>query len=376
MRILVDALAAHLGGGKWFTEALICKLAEQNKIWRFFVAHSNPFFLKERPLPENLELRYIPEAAAYRGRIIWQQWGLRRVIKKEKIELVFSPLNIGMFRPAVPQVTVQRNAHHVVPKIKKEGLRRWLRRRIELWGTLASIKSSAENIFVSKYMMDLTRRWIKADERHWHVIHNAINQERFKENPKRIIDYRYLLFLGGLGSHKNPENLIKAFNIVCRRYAGELKLVFVEPGYRQRSRRVLARKKYLQDLVTGLGLTANVVFRDKAEGEVLVSFYRHAEVCVTPSYLESFGVVPGEALCCGTASVVSDIPAFREVYEDAVLYCDPYSPESIADAILRLLNDEDLRRELIEKGQRLLPRYDLSTIANKYAEVFVRAVEG
>ncbi len=376
MRILVDALAASLGGGKWFTEALICKLAELNKNWHFFVAYSNPSFMKEKPLLENLELRYIPEAVSYRRRIIWQQWKLRKVIKDEGIDLVFAPLNTGIFKPAVPQVTVQRNAHHVVAKVTKHEGGQWLKKRLLLLGTLASIISSKENVFVSKYMIDLTSRWIKPDKEHWHVIHNAISQGQFKKNPKRAVDYRYLLFLGSLGPHKNPENLIKAFKIVCEKYAGELKLVFVGPGYKQRHKLGLTWEKYLQDLVTSLGLTASVIFRGEAEGEVLASFYRHAEICVVPSYLESFGLVPGEALCCATASVVSDIPAFREVYQDAVLYSNPYSPESIADAILRLLNDEDLRQKLMEKGQQLLPRYDLSTIANKYAEVFMRAVEG
>ncbi len=376
MRILVNAFAASVGGGKWFTGALIQELARQNPDWHFLVFYASEDFVKDWSNQPNIELHHVPQAVGYRRRILWQQWKWRKVIKDRRIELIFSPLNVGVFKPSVPQITVHRNAHHVVAKVTKHEGGKWLKKRLLLLSTLSSIISSKENVFVSRYMIDLTSRWIKPDKEHWHVIHNVINQERFKGDPERVVDYRYLLFLGSLGPHKNPENLVKAFKIVSQKYAGELKLVFVGPGCRQQNRLVPAWKKYLQDLITGLGLTSSVIFRDKAEGEVLTSFYRHAEVCVVPSYLESFGVVPGEALCCGTISVVSDIPAFREVYEDAVLYSDPYSPESIADAILRLLNDEDLRRELIEKGRRLLPRYELSTIANKYAEVFVRAAEG
>lgn len=374
MRILVNAFAAREGGGRWFTEALVQKLAEQNPDWYLLVFYADQSFVEGWSTRPNIELRYVPKAIRYRQRMFWQQWKLRRVVKKEKIELIFSPLNIGMFKPPVPQVTVQRNAHHVVPKVKEEEGGRWLRKRMELLGSLASIKSSAENIFVSKYMMELASHWLNPDCGHWHVVHNAINFDRLKDDAEPVTDYRYILSVGSLAPHKNVENIIKAFALLCRKKACPYKLVIVGLRYGRKHSRGIMWHEYLLKLSHDEGVGDKVVFWGPAQGENLASLYKHAEICIVPSFLESFGMVPGEALFCNKASVVSDIPVFHEVYGDAVLYCDPYSLTNMADMIVRLLEDMDLRQELIEKGKALLPNYNISVTAQNYANVMKLAV--
>jgi len=374
MRILVEVFGAREGGGKWFTGTLIQEIAEQNPHWHLLVFYAHQSFMKGYLRRPNIELRYVPQAIGYCQRIFWQQWKLRRLIKREKIELIFSPTNIGMFKPPVPQVTVQRNAHHVVPKVKKAEGGQWLRRRIQLLGTLASIKSSTENIFVSNYMIELTKRWIKPDYEHWHVVHNAINKKRFEADSERIVGYKYLLNVGALSPHKNVDTLIKAFKIVCKRYPQEIKLILAGPGCKLKHKVAGTWERYLYDLVDSQGMREKVVFMGVVEGNQLASLYKYAEICVVPSLLESFGIVAAEALCCDSPCIVSDIPVFHEVYGDAVLYCDPYSPADIADVIVRLLEDKFLRQKLTETGKSLLANYDISVIAQKYVEIIKRAV--
>ncbi|MHC4757355.1 MAG: glycosyltransferase family 4 protein [Planctomycetota bacterium] len=372
MRILVNAFAARRGGGKWFTGALIQKLAQQNADWHFMVFYADENFAKEWPKSANIELHCIPEAKGYVQRTLWQQFKLRGIVKKERVDLIFSPLNIGMLKPPVPQVAVQRNAHHLVLKVKKEEGGKWLRRRMQLLASLASIKSSEQNVFVSQYMVDLAGNWLKP--KNWHVIYNAVNKERFNKDPERIIDDKYLLFVGGLAPHKNVDTLIKAFDLVTKGCTESLKLVIVGTGGDIKHSKSRTWSEYLFELVKDKDLTEKVVFWGPAKGQKLVSLYKYAEVCVSPSLLESFGIVPAEALCCGTACVVSDIDVFHEIYGDSVLYCDAKEPADMAGKIRSLLDNKKLHDDLMEKSSKLLSNYDISIVAEKYTKVLKQAL--
>jgi len=78
--------------------------------------------------------------------------------------------------------------------------------------------------------------------------------------------------------------------------------------------------------------------------------YSNALCFVYPSLYEGFGLPPLEAQACGSPIVISDIPVFKEIYGDSALYFNPLNPYDIADKIDQVINDENLRNMLIEKG--------------------------
>jgi len=82
----------------------------------------------------------------------------------------------------------------------------------------------------------------------------------------------------------------------------------------------------------------------------LAVLYRLAAVFVFPSLYEGFGLPPLEAMACGTPVLTSRISSLPEVVGDGALLIDPYSEEEIAGGIARILDDEDLRRRLVERG--------------------------
>ena len=373
MKILVNAFSARTGGGKWFTRSLLLKLCEKNPEWYFIVYYADQNFIDSNLRWQHIEFRYIPEALPYSERILWQQFKLRRIIKREKIDLLFSPLNIAMIYPPIPQVTIQRNAHHLLPKaISSKGLR-WLKRRFQTLATLMSIKSSSENIFVSNYMLALAKNWINEDKNSWHVIHNAIDVERFQSTIMPHVDSKYILYVGLIEPHKNIELLIKAFRRLIGDYSHDLKLVLVGKINTGKNGTLSRWGKQLQRIVNTGKMGDKVMFMDSIEGDYLASLYKYAEICVIPSLLESFGVVPAEALYCGTPCVVSNIPVFHEVYGDSVMYCDPESPKDLANKMMVLLRDHNLGERMIKKAHTILPCYGLSPIAEQYSKVLKKA---
>jgi glycosyltransferase involved in cell wall biosynthesis len=82
----------------------------------------------------------------------------------------------------------------------------------------------------------------------------------------------------------------------------------------------------------------------------LVEIYRSAFCLVYPSFYESSGLPPVEAMACRCPVIASDIPVLVERCGEAALYCDPKEPADIARKIEALLDDPTLRASLIEKG--------------------------
>ena len=67
-------------------------------------------------------------------------------------------------------------------------------------------------------------------------------------------------------------------------------------------------------------------------------------------YFEGFGIPLVEAMNCGTPILAANATCLPEVAGDAAIYCDPFNVEDIANGMFRLLENENLRTELKEKG--------------------------
>jgi glycosyltransferase involved in cell wall biosynthesis len=73
-------------------------------------------------------------------------------------------------------------------------------------------------------------------------------------------------------------------------------------------------------------------------------------VFVFPSLYEGFGLPPLEAMASGTPVVTSNVSSLPEVAGDAAMLVDPYDPGALADAMVRVLTDESLRKDLRRRG--------------------------
>jgi glycosyltransferase involved in cell wall biosynthesis len=121
-------------------------------------------------------------------------------------------------------------------------------------------------------------------------------------------------------------------------------------------------------LVRRLGLEDSVRFTGYIDHEDLAPLIAGAAGLVHPAADEGFGMVPLEGMACGIPTAVSNAGALPEVVGDAALLIDPHDSTQWADAIARLLGDDGLRADLIERGRARAqlftwPRAALETIA-------------
>jgi glycosyltransferase involved in cell wall biosynthesis len=184
----------------------------------------------------------------------------------------------------------------------------------------------------------------------------AVEAVRCKYNlPKRFILNVGLIYPG-----KNIPNLLRALKKV--REHNDVKLVLAGTG----------RRLYEGDLrqVHELGLQDHVLLPGYVPHEDLVAFYNLAEAVVFPSFYESFGLISLEAMACGCPVVVSRTGGAPEAAGDAAIYVDPANAISIAEGIIRVLVEPQLRSELREKGLQNAKRFSWEKTAGKTLEVF------
>jgi len=145
------------------------------------------------------------------------------------------------------------------------------------------------------------------------------------------IDKPYFLFLGTLEPRKNPLRLVQGFHRFKQETNRDMKLVFA------------GKKGWLYedvfDYIKCNKLENDIVFTEYVTDKEKSILMQEMVAFVFPSIYEGFGIPPLEALKYKKPVIVSDIPVFRELFEDNVLYVNPYSIDQIAQQLNRVLID-------------------------------------
>jgi len=159
---------------------------------------------------------------------------------------------------------------------------------------------------------------------------------------------RYLLFAGGISPHKNVTGLVDAYAGVVARLQDPPALVLAgaleDEVYASAADDVRGR-------IVALGLDGRVLLPGFVSDESLACLYSGATLVVNPSLGEGFGLPAVEAAACGAPLVLSDLPAHRESMGDAAVYFPPGDSAALADALARVLTDEELRRRLGDRAR-------------------------
>ncbi len=106
--------------------------------------------------------------------------------------------------------------------------------------------------------------------------------------------------------------------------------------------------------VSDAGLEDSVVNIGPVTQGQLRELYERVDATLLPTMLESFSGTYAESMAFGVPIITSDRDFARAVCGDAARYVDPHDPEAIADAVLELANDAELRSRLISAGETRL----------------------
>jgi glycosyltransferase involved in cell wall biosynthesis len=174
---------------------------------------------------------------------------------------------------------------------------------------------------------------------------------------------KYFIYVGNAYPHKNLVRLIQAVMFLNKKINGNIGLKIAS------SRNVFTQR--LQSEINAQKADKFVILLDNISDAELDDLYKNAVGFVFPSLSEGFGLPGIEAMKAGTLVLASDIPVFKEIYKDNVIYFDPLDFTSIEEAVESALNlSPDLRTERIKKAMDFVKRYSWSKMAKETLRVY------
>jgi glycosyltransferase involved in cell wall biosynthesis len=192
-----------------------------------------------------------------------------------------------------------------------------------------------------------------------HILSAPADYEVISRNHLR--EYRYILAVGGMSPNKNVASITAAIRLLDRENCR-----LVVAGHTNR--------KIFSGCPPSPGKNA-AVLGYVTDGQ-LRALYEKAACLVYPSFYEGFGFPPVEAMACGCPVVVSDIAPLKEICSDAVLYCDPFSPEDVAQKIRQLLTNDKLGQLLRTRAFQRLKELSWENCARETWGVLQETLEG
>lgn len=299
----------------------------------------------------------------------WEQINLPKEIKKDNIDVLWCPYNTI---PVCCSSKIVVTIHDVIymdmplklaPSIyKKLGL--IYRKSI----VPVAVKKSQKIITVSEFAKrELEKKFVNQKEK-IRVIYqgtdvdtNGLDKDEERDFLKKNrISAPYILGFGSLEARKNSLRLIRAFKKILDNSDRNIKLVlFGFRGYNISEEKKYIEKYNLQERIIVLGYVS--------EAEK-VTLYKNSEMFVFPTLAEGFGIPVLEAFINKTPVITSNVTSIPEIAGDSAIMLDPNKEEDITTAILRLLNDSNLKNEMIIKGELQAAKFNWDVSSKKILE--------
>lgn len=227
-------------------------------------------------------------------------------------------------------------------------------------------------VTASDHERGLLERYYGASPERMHTIPCGVDVELFRPldpeasrrelglDPSRPV----LLWVGRLEKLKGVDILIGALAQLDER---DFTLLIV--GGDERAGELRAE---LEAQAREAGIAENVRFTGAVAHDELPVYYSAADVCVVPSYYESFGLVAVEAMACGTPVVASRVGGLVSTVTDGVNgYLIPWRcPEPFAERLEVLLHNPELRANFSRSARRSVERFRWRSVALQVATVY------
>lgn len=242
--------------------------------------------------------------------------------------------------------------------------RLWVRFMETFWIVKANAAIGISHDIVTKYcsLYDL-------DFSNVQIIPNPIGDSCQPLPTEVSRDNQVVLFVGRFELRKGPHILAKAIPLILERIPEvEFRYVGNDSGL----------KRYCEEILVESGVMQSVRIIEKIPRDEVYKHYAQATVCVFPSLWENFPYTCLEAMSMSRAVVASNTGGFPDIIKDGQsgLLVDPGDPDQLADAIVALLNNDELRNAIqVEATLRVRSLCDPIKVGQSTTDVYRSVVD-
>ncbi len=335
-------------------------------------------FIFDRPYDQrfifNKNVKAIVTGPPARHPFLWKLWydiKIPLALKKCKADVFVSADGFCSLTTKIPQCLVVHDLAflHFPQHIHKSHLRYYkknTRKFLQKAKSVATVSEFSKNDIIQQYNISAEKINVvySAVKDFFQPVNDTVKtaiKEKFTDGKE------YFLFVGAIHPRKNLYNLLKAFSIFKKRLKSNFKLVIA-------GRLAWKYESFMNSLKT-YKFRDDVVLTGYLDEQELAALTASAYASVYPSLFEGFGVPVLEAMQCGVPVVTSEKSSMEEISDNAALYADPSSPESIADKMMLLYKDEELKNTFIEKGKQVAAKYSWDITAALLWQTIMKAVQ-
>jgi glycosyltransferase involved in cell wall biosynthesis len=349
MKIAVNTrllLKNKLEGIGWFSFETLRRICVNQPEHEFIFIFDRPFH-PDFIFSDNIKAYYI--APQSRHPFLWYWWfqlSVPRILNLSKADIFLSPDGYLSLNTHLPSIAVMHDLNfehypndlpffyrkyytHFFPKFAKKAAR------------IATVSNFSADDIAQQYHIDRN----KID-----VVYNGANEafkpisaDEIKATRKQYSQGEaYFLFIGSLHPRKNIARMLQAFDLFKSTSGSKVKLMIV------------GTKKWwdgeMEQAYTSMHYKNDLILIGRLEADKLQQVIPSALAMLYLSYFEGFGIPIIEGMKSAVPVITSTVTSMPEVAADAALLADPFSIHSMADAMLSIAGDENLRQQLISKG--------------------------
>lgn len=349
MRIAVNTrllIKDNLDGIGWFTFESMRRIVKAHpEVDFYFLFDRKPdtaFLFADNVTPVVLH----PQARHPLLYVLFFDWSLPAALRKIKPDLFVSCDGYMSLRTTIPTLAVIHDLNFEafpdhLPSLFSKYYRYFFPKFARRAKRLATVSEFSKKDIVERYK-------VAADK--IDVVYNGVNELFQPLDEESVSEVRskhsagqpYFLFVGSIHPRKNLFHQLQAFFEFRKRTNLNYKFLVVGSDFYGGSkiRRKVAESPYKED----------VIFLGRQNPQELRQLYGAAFALAYVSFFEGFGIPIVEAMRSGVPVITSNTTSMPEVGGEAVLTADPGSVEEIANQMVRLSADQELRKQLIKKG--------------------------
>jgi glycosyltransferase involved in cell wall biosynthesis len=364
-------LKDRLDGIGWFTYETFKRICINNPQHQFYFLFDRPYS-SEFIFSDNIHP--IVVGPPTRHPILWYYWfecRLPRVLKKIKPDIFVSPDGYLSLKTNIKSFAVIHDINFVhypgdLPLASRWYYNHFFRKFAHKARRLATVSQFSKQDLVNSYGIEPD----KID-----VVYNGYNfvysplqiEERQKVKQRHTQGSDFFVFVGSLHPRKNISNMLIAFDQMKENSGNSIKFI------------IIGQKFFMTDDIRktlhGMKHSRDVIFTGRLTPIEIREIVGSAMALVLVSKFEGFGIPVIESLACGTPVIVSNVSSLPEVAGVAAIYTDPFSVDSIANAMNQMMQNTTLREDLIIKGKAICNRFSWDKTANALWNSIMHAYE-